>query len=250
MIKKIINRLFRKKPYKISYSQNGEDLILDFILSAELKLNRISYLDIGTNDPIEINNTYLFYTRGNHGVCVEPNPLMYEKIKNVRKNDVCLNIGICGNDVFEGDADFFIMSAHTLNTFSKEVAENTEKIEAYGAQKVEKKIKIPLVRINKLLEDNFVQSPTLVSIDVEGWELSILKTLDFNRWRPAVFCIETVFFDKNAYPRKNQDILSFMEGQNYFLFADTFINSIFVDQNIWDGIHDMVRNDTNINNGD
>ena len=94
-------------------------------------------------------------------------------------------------------------------------------------------MKIPLVRINKILQENFIQSPSLISINVEGWELPILKTLDFSRWRPAVFCIETVFFDKHSQHKKNQNVISFTEKQNYFLYADTFINSIFVDQNIW-----------------
>jgi hypothetical protein len=84
MIKEIVNRIFRSKYYKISYSQSGEDLILDFLLY-DLNIKPITYLDIGTNDPIEINNTYLFYTKGYSGVCVEPNPIMFEKIKRFRK---------------------------------------------------------------------------------------------------------------------------------------------------------------------
>jgi FkbM family methyltransferase len=233
MIKEIVNRIFRSKYYKISYSQSGEDLILDFLLS-DLNIKPITYLDIGTNDPVEINNTYLFYTKGYRGVCVEPNPIMFEKIKRFRKADISLNVGVCGDNDTEEFADFFIMTSHTLNTFSKESAEHTVKMKFHGNQKIEKQIKIPIISINKIIRQNFSESPALVSIDVEGLELPILRSFDFNTWRPVVFCIETAFFDEKAQLKKNNKLISFMENLDYFLYADTFINSIFVDQMVWD----------------
>ena len=32
---------------------------------------------------------------------------------------------------------------------------------------------------------------------------------------------------------KDQEIIRFMQDAGYLLYADTFINSIFVDRNIW-----------------
>ena len=69
-----------KKDAKVSYSQSGEDLIVDFIFQA-LKIDNPTYLDIGAHHPSFINNTFFFYEKGCVGVCVEPDPTLFEKIK-------------------------------------------------------------------------------------------------------------------------------------------------------------------------
>src|SRR5262245_48341427 len=65
-----------------SYAQQGEDLIL-WNMCEFLKIRQPTYLDIGAYDPIEINNTYLFYTRGCRGVLVEPNPALWHRLESV-----------------------------------------------------------------------------------------------------------------------------------------------------------------------
>jgi hypothetical protein len=76
-------------------------------------------------------------------------------------------------------------------------------------------------------------SPNFVSIDVEGMDLVVVKSIDFNRYRPEVFCIETLSYTENNTEVKLNDIISYVESQGYFLYADTYINSIFVDKAKW-----------------
>src|SRR5215470_302661 len=59
----------------ITYSQFGEDLIISDLFN-KLSIDRVSYLDIGANNPSFVSNTYLFYERGFRGVLVEPNPIL------------------------------------------------------------------------------------------------------------------------------------------------------------------------------
>jgi hypothetical protein len=81
-------------PYsKISYSQNGEDLIIKDLF-ARTGINKPTYLDVGANDPFYISNTYLLYTKGSKGVCVEPNPKLFKKLKRKRPRDICIQSGI------------------------------------------------------------------------------------------------------------------------------------------------------------
>ena len=51
------------------------------------------------------------------------------KIQKNRSKDICLNYGIgFSNDInLEEELDFFIMSARSLNTFSKEEAERNRR---------------------------------------------------------------------------------------------------------------------------
>jgi FkbM family methyltransferase len=228
---KKISNLFRKfhknSDEKISYSQCGEDLIIDYIFN-DLKINNPTYIDIGAHHPILLSNTYLFYKKGCAGVCIEPDPMLYSELKNKRERDLCLNVGIgIGQDC---KADYYIMTSKTLNTFSMETA---KRYSSYGKQQIENIIQIPLISIDKIIEQNLQVCPNFISLDVEGWELKILKTFDFERFRPEIFCIETLTYTEDKSEKKLVDIIDFMKSNEYFVYADTFINSIFVEKNAW-----------------
>ncbi len=223
------------KNYKeyLSYAQAGEDRVLKFLFTSMGK-NNISYLEIGTNNPIDINNTYLFYLGGSRGVCVEPNPTLIKKIKKYRPEDICLNVGISPNGI-EGEMDFYIFDdadvEKGLSTFSKMEA---EKVQSSTNIKIGEVKKIPVTPVNKIIEKYFKDKPPdLVSIDVEGLDLEILKTINFNTCRPIAICVETVNFTLTHKKIKNQDIISYMESQGYFVYADTGINSIFADKSLF-----------------
>lgn len=219
--------MFSPKHIKKSYSQCGEDLIIDFIF-LQFHLYKIRYLDIGSHHPTYINNTALFYKNGSNGVCIEPDPFLFKTIQKNRKRDVCLNIGIGPNE--NNVADFYIMSARTLNTFSKEEA---DRYVSYGNIKLDKIIKLPLISINEVLAKYFSQTPDFISLDVEGYDFIILKSFDFSLYRPKVWCIETLTYTEDKKEVKIKDIIEYMISQNYFVYADTFINTIFVDKIAW-----------------
>ncbi|WP_199141787.1 FkbM family methyltransferase [Pedobacter sp. ASV12] len=213
---------------KFSFSQMGEDLIVKFILDA-LKLKQISYLDIGANHPYNMNNTYLFYLLGMRGVCVEPNPVLFKKLKSIRKKDRCLNIGIGTGAKTTGK--FFLTNNSLLSTFSEAEA---LQLEAAGQAKIISSQEVELLNINLLIERYFDTCPDFISLDVEGLDLAILQEFDFGRFRPKIFCIETVLFSNNLKGAKAEDIISLLQQNNYRVFADTYINTIFVDNNLFD----------------
>lgn len=214
--------------YKTSYSQLGEDLIINFIFK-NLQIEKPTYIDIGTNDPIKLNNTYLFYKKRSRGICVEPDPELFKKIKKERPRDICLNIGIGTEE--NSQADYYIMDSDVLNTFSKDEADNLEKT---TKKKVEKIIQIPLVPLNKIIKENFNgETPNFMSLDTEGFDFGILKSIDFNKFRPEVICVETLTYTENKSERKEQEIIDFMIEKGYYVHADTYINTIFVDKQKW-----------------
>ena len=108
-----------------SYSQCGEDLVVRFFLQYR-GIGKMTYLDIGANDPIEGSNTYFFYRLGYRGVLIEPNPAYGERLKSVRRHDTTLVAGIGVTAARE--ADFYVMSAPALSTFSKEQAEQVAEV--------------------------------------------------------------------------------------------------------------------------
>ena len=235
MIQSVPKRLFRKLAGKylfpkvqFCYSQFGEDLIIASLFHI-LGIHKPIYLDIGANEPRYISNTFYFYEQGGNGVCVEPNPFLCNKLRKSRHRDIIINAGI-GIDN-KPEADFFVFPnyANGLSTFSKKEALHWEEIgmQGLGKIKIEKIIKIPLIKINKILKENFKTSPDLLSIDVEGWDNEILQSLDFTKYKPKVICAETLLYDEDQKGYKTHDIESLLKNNGYMLYADTRVNSIF-----------------------
>lgn len=214
---------------KSSFSQCGEDLLIDFVFF-QLGIEKPSYLDIGAYHPFRLSNTYFFYLKGAKGVNVEPDPTGIRLFNRYRKRDTNLCAGVGKSKKVE-TAEFYIMSSKRLNTLVKEEALRIEANSKYRIQQVETIQLLPVGYLFKKYFNN--QAPDFISLDVEGFDLEILQTIDFAVARPKVICVETIEFEEKKASLKNKAIIEFLESKNYFVYADTFINSIFVDKTIW-----------------
>ena len=230
LIYRIRNALSRRlgADCKKSYSQCGEDLIVRYIFDA-LKISTPSYLDIGAHHPSYLSNTKLLYETGSHGVNVEPDPTLIGAFNLQRPKDVNLNVGIAPLDE---TLPFYVMYPRTLNTFSRKEA-NAAVEEGKGKIRIEEIIQVPVMSINNLIAAHFDASPDFLSLDVEGMDLTILECLDFSKTRPKVICVETITYSENRQGKKIPEIADWLGKQRYFLYADTHVNSIFVDFEVW-----------------
>lgn len=226
--RKLVNKVLLPNS-QLTYSQCGEDLILASLFY-KLSIAKPTYLDIGANHPTYISNTYYFYLRGSSGVCVEPNPFLAKKIRKVRSRDVVIEAGIGVSQQTEADFYLFPKSAHGLSTFSKEEAmywKNTG-MKIIGKIEFEKIIKVPLLDINAVIKKYFDKAPDFISLDIEGLDLSILQTLDFETLAPRVLIVETLKYDENQNEYKNDEITDFVMSRGYQQYADTHVNTIFL----------------------
>jgi FkbM family methyltransferase len=204
-----------------SYSQTGEDLLIKNILS-NLGVTKPNYLDIGAYHPTFISNTYLFYKLGGRGVIIEPDPLRSKIFLRTRPGDIFINSGVGNTD---GVMDYYQLDA--LSTFSQL---EKEQMEAKG-YRFNKTLKVSVVGINNILKRYFADRPLdLVSIDTEGYEMTIFKSWDFDNCRPKVMCVESVEHSPNLFlVKKDQEIINFLQSKHYSILCDTINNLIFVD---------------------
>ncbi len=209
---------------KLTFSQLSEDRILEHLFKYSYG-QPVSYLDIGANDSKRNNNTYLFYRQGCRGVLIEPNPLLCKKLKKTRKRDVIMNVGIGSPEQNGSRMTYYMFNAHTLNTFSEEEKNNILRANEY---KLVDEKQIDLVSINSLFEK--YKNINLVSVDVEGWNYEILKDIDFGKYRPFCFCVETLTFSPQGRGEKIREIIDLFEKNNYQIYAETNLNTIFIDK--------------------
>ena len=204
----------------ISYAQCAEDIIICQLMDEVLKGRKPVYLDIGANDPRMLSNTYLMYKNGSRGILVEPNIKLCRKLERVRRRDTVLNCGVAKK---RGKLTYYEMDSHTLNTFSREEAERAKKF----GNKIVGKREIDVITINDIIEK--YGKVDFLSVDVEGKDFEIIKSLDFTRFAPIAICMET----QEYYGTKRADfgeINAFLAQKGYMIYADTMLNTIYVAQ--------------------
>ena len=196
-----------------SYSQYGEDLVIDGILGC--KANGF-FIDIGANDPMILNNTKRFYDRGWSGINIEPDPRAFNKIIQERPLNINLNIGIGPSNEI---SPFYLLSADTLSSFDIHDAKRNCRIHH---EKIIETVNIhmhPLVDVFcQYVKDSDVD---FMSIDAEGFEMAILKSNDWERFRPKLILIEFCY--------DTAEIISFLNENAYRLVFKNQINGIFLD---------------------
>lgn len=240
MISTIKNKLILSLfgPLRSSYSQSGEDIIISDLFK-KININKPTYLDIGANEPEALSNTYRLYKKGSQGVCIEPNPRLFKKFKKKRPRDIVLNTGIAFDDRRNADYYLFKDEAHGFSTFSKEDADfwvNTGN-DKVGRFKIDKIINMPLIPLQEVIETHFPGKwPNLISIDVEGLDQQILETIDLNKYKTEVICVETLVYQADNKETKNRRLINFLIENGYLIFADTYINTIFCRKECFPGL--------------
>lgn len=211
---------------KISWSQSGEDIIIEYLFRLR-NILKPSCLDIGAYHPTALNNTYKFFLKGSKIVNIDANPAAIQRFASVRSRDVNLNVGVGAE---KGEFNFYIMEEDSLNTFSEEEKISLEKM---GHKLKEQKI-ITVLPLNEILKTYFEnKAPDLVSIDAEGVDFEIVKSLDYKQYSPKVICVETINYTPDGTGSKRTDLCNFIEEAGYFEYANTNINSIFVNKAWW-----------------
>lgn len=184
-----------------SYSQNGEDLIMEKLLP-----EKGYYLEIGGYHPTRLSNTYRFYKKGWRGVVVEPNPEIKTLFTIKRPRDKFINFGV-GNR--NGVLKYYRYLIPALNTFSKKAVEENIHF------KVNQVNHIKVMAIKKFLNKYIHKNIDLLSLDVEGWDEKILTAWDW-KYKPKVICVET------------DEAAEILFRQKYKLFKTTKFNKIYV----------------------
>jgi len=185
-------------------SQYNQDKILNDIFFKNKKFG--IFLDIGAHDGITLSNTF-FYEKYLEwtGLCIEPIPNVFDKLKENRSCDL---INGCayktnGKILFRQLKGYSEMLSGILESFDKQ-----------HIDRIEKELQI----YQQSFED-------FLSLDVEGSEFEIIKTIDFDKIIIDVLLIENNYNDNT--------IKDYLNKHNYEFYDRIVIDDVFIRKNVF-----------------
>ena len=214
------NIYLRNFKYLAKSSQFGEDIFLNNYFKKKKKGN---YLDLGCFHPIRDNNTYQLYKKGWRGINIDLNSLSIELFNYFRPKDINLNIGLAKNRGFK--KLYFSGDFSPLNTFDENHLKFLNKNFKIETEELKYR-KIKTQNVNSILKKFKYSKIDFLTIDLEGYEHEILKTLNFKKFKINLMCIEIL--THNLKSKKNySNILKILKKNNFKLIYKTGVNCFF-----------------------
>ena len=187
----IQNLLYR--PLKSYSGSFGEDLfVINYFSDKEFGI----YVDIGCNQPKFNSLTFLLYKNGWSGMNIDISERCIELFNFFRKNDKNLNVSIGSKNRTVNSYIFY--ENCTMNTVDKNFSEFTAK--SVNKEPLTKKIKEKT--LNKILKEQKIKNIDYLNIDVEGYELNVIKGFNILEYKPKLVSIE--IHDRECPPLKNK----------------------------------------------
>ncbi len=206
---------------RVSYAQNGEDILLDRLFGDHVG----RYMDVGSCHPILCNNTHFFYERGWRGVNIEPTRQGHALFQEHRPEDLNLPLAVSDH---EGELTLYEVVGDPGNsTLHREIAE------PYRARGVEIAAHpVPVRTIRSLIDTHGIEPPDLLSIDVEGHEGAVIRGMPLDSWRPRVLVVEATL-PWTTTPSQ-QDWEPILLAQGYLFAAFNGLNRFYVREDLRD----------------
>jgi FkbM family methyltransferase len=188
----------------LSVSQLGQDL---WVLEKTNYKKGGFFVEFGATDGVLLSNTWLLEREfGWQGICAEPNPKFYEKLKRNRScvvSDACIGantgeeVGFIFADAYGG------MKKHANSDMHK------EKREAYSCQEDNVTVLETISLDDFLKQYDAPREIDYLSIDTEGSEYEILKAFPFPEW--SIKCITV----EHNYTQERENIAKLLESFGY-----------------------------------
>jgi len=201
-----------------SYSQEGEDMVLRRTFEAQ----PIGfYVDIGAHHPERFSNTHFFYCRGWRGINVDAMPGSMEAFARQRPGDINVEAAVSDQ---KQTLTYFIFKESALNGFNRELS--LERAHKHGLSII-REIPITPVTLAELLEKHLPLGRQIdfLTVDVEGLDMNVLRSNDWERFRPEVVLVEDMSVSSwNQIDASPSTV--FLRSVGYEPFAST-VHTIF-----------------------
>jgi len=165
---------------------------------------------VGASHPVVNSLTYKFYTKGWQGITIEPNEAFNTLYKFIRPRDEHIN---CGIGTENGKADYYVFKKDPLNTFDWEVARGVAERHNVKIKKVKKQI----YTLSHILETRNVEKVDYLNVDTEGYDLKVLQSNNWEKWKPKLITIEDNQFTFETLDEN--EIINYLRRLQYKFFG-------------------------------
>lgn len=201
-----------------SYSQEGEDVILRRIFEGK---TLGFYVDVGAHHPKRFSNTLLFYKKGWRGINIDAMPGSMKAFDKFRSRDINLEKPISSRKQV---LTYYAFNESALNGFSKEISESRDGLNNY---KIEFTKDIETSTLEDVLDSNLPAGQVIdfLSVDVEGLDFDVIKSINLDKYRPRVILVEIL--GGTLVGILNSEIYKYLSGEEYELYAKSVNTVIF-----------------------
>lgn len=220
ILKSIVKRIYPKYfHFSLAYSQDGEDMVLHSFYEEQYG-HKGYYVDIGAHHPYRFSNTQFFYDKGWCGINIDPTPNSIKAFEKHRKRDINLNLGIAQQ---KSSLTFYQFDEPGLNSFDKEISYDRNENTPYN---LIKETTIDVVPLSEVLDKHLPKNQAIdfFDIDVEGFDLEVLKSNNWEKYLPNYILVECSFDTENL---KEDEIHCFLVEKSYQLVARTQRTSFY-----------------------
>ena len=218
----IFNFFLKKLKFIRSFSQEGEDLIIDRIFKKNnILYKEIYYLDIGAGHPIKYSNTFYFYIRGAKGISIDAFKKNIQLHKIFRPVDISLNL-LIGNE--NKLINYYYFSQSELNTTSQERIEELKKHNIFSNNTNI----VDQTSVRTLFEKILKKEASKVNffnIDIEGGEPEVLNNIDWEIFKPNIICAEII--SDNMRQVYEHDTYKLLISKGYEVYSKLYNSVIF-----------------------
>lgn len=202
------------------YSQFGQDKFLDQKIFKGK--NSGFFVEIGADDGIKHSNTYFFEKfRDWKGICIEPRKKSFDKlVKN--RSAICENC--CISDT-TGTKKFLEIPGHKeqwSGLLEKFDHRQLDKINEIIDKEVFNKniIEVECNSLNDIISKHNIKHIDYLSIDTEGGEIDILKSIDFSKIKIDVISVEN--------NHRTNEAKKILRKNNYKIVNKLTIDDVFI----------------------
>ena len=214
------NKFFKLNKGEVDYNQFHSQFGEDRYIYENLELPKKGvFVDVGAGHPSYLSNTYFFEKNGWTGVCIDADPTQYRLLKKERAN-----VEWAAISSEEGQIEF---SQSYFPTYSSAVSKD----EYQGFLKIPFKgtIQVPAFNLETILEKYKIEEIDLLDIDVEGTEIEVWQTFDYEKHKPKVVIME---YQTLGLADNSEAIKNFFLKLPYQLVHKTCTNFIFFNQDL------------------
>jgi len=167
------------------------------------------YIDIGCFHPIRLSNTMFLHSKGWKGMNIDLNEKTIDLFNISRPKDINLNFGVGSKE--ETLEYFYNKELFQSNTLNINFAESFLKKEGLKRKKIE-------VKTLSYLLDKYEckEKIDLIDIDAEGFDLEVLKGIDFEKYIIDLIMIEVHSYDKKT-KKDAKEILELLTSKKFKL---------------------------------